>query len=122
MKHTNFYQPKKNASNDRKRHWFKYVGESYLGFVNGERYSYKCISAATGIQTESLRTRLRSENLDKKDGSKWVVTRHTLRTAQERAFAKPKQVNKTDQERALKINRCETLSEILSNKWLKVKL
>jgi hypothetical protein len=122
MKNTNFYQPKKNAHNDRKRHWFKYVGDSYLGFVSGNRYSYKCISAATGIKQESLRTRLRDENIDKKDGSEWVVTRFTLRTPQERAFAKPKQANKTDKNRALQINRCESKSEILSNKWLKVKL
>ena len=122
MKNTNFYQPKKNAHNDRKRHWFKYVGDSYLGFVSGNRYSYKCISAATGIKQESLRTRLRDENIDKKDGSEWVVTRFTLRTPQERAFAKPKQANTTDKNRALQINRCESKSEILSNKWLKVKL
>tara|TARA_B110000977_G_scaffold97114_1_gene127966 strand:- start:1426 stop:1794 length:369 start_codon:yes stop_codon:yes gene_type:complete len=122
MKNTNFYQPKKNAYNDRRRHWFKYVGESYMGFVEGDLLSYKCMSAATSLKHEALRTRVRDENIDKMGGSSWTVSAYTFRPAQERAFAKPKTASNKHREMSLNINRCERMCEVLSNEWLRVKL
>jgi hypothetical protein len=118
MKHTNFYQPKKNAYNDRRRAWFKYSGSGLYGLVDGEMYSYKCLRSASGLHLECLRTRIRDENLGC-DTS--LVTDFTLRASQSAPFAqaKEKQANRRDIERAEKINRCIGGNEELSQLWLK---
>jgi len=125
MRVTNFYHPKQNSYNDGRRAWFKYVGVGIQGLMDGETYSYKCLSSATGLQIEALRTRLRDENIDKELKSSWVVTDFTLRPSQRSAFAKAvspkpdKPANNRDAQRAARINRCEG-GEILSQRWLKI--
>lgn len=125
MRRNNYYQPKKNSYNDKRRHWFSYVGEDKLGLVSGQKVSYKCLSEATGILHESLRTRVRDENIGNPDVSSWVITEFTLRPVQAKPFALDKgerSANKRDMARALLINRCETAGETLSNAWLRRKL
>ena len=93
-----------------------------MGFSEGDLLSYKCMSAATGLKQESLRSRVRDENIDKVGRSGWTVSAYTFRPAQERAFAKPKTASNKHREMSLNINRCESMCEVLSNKWLRVKL
>jgi hypothetical protein len=121
---TNYYQPRKNAHNDKRRAWFKYSGAGIFGLVDGEVYSYKCLRSASGLHLECLRTRVRDENIDKPDSADWVVTDFTLRSSQTKPFALPKEkkANRRDAERAEKINRCLGSSEELSQAWLKKSL
>jgi hypothetical protein len=118
---TNYYQPRKNAHNDKRRAWFKYSGAGIFGLVDGEVYSYKCLRSASGLHLECLRTRVRDENIDKPDSADWVVTDFTLRSSQTKPFALPKEkkANRRDAERAEKINRCLGSGEELSQAWLK---
>tara|TARA_B110000908_G_scaffold14840_1_gene17004 strand:- start:360 stop:746 length:387 start_codon:yes stop_codon:yes gene_type:complete len=118
---TNFYQPKYNPHNDRRRAWFTYKGEGVYGLEDGKVYSYKCLRAASGLHLECLRTRIRDENLGNPKVSNWLVTDFTLRSSQRTPFGitKDKAPNRRDAVRAEKINRCIGASESMSQAWLK---
>ena len=118
---TNFYQPRSNPHNDKRRAWYKYQGEGIYGLEDGKTYSYKCLQAASGLHLECLRTRVRDENIGNPDPMSWVVTDFTLRSSQRAPFAltKDKAPNRRDAERAEKINRCIGSSESMSQAWLK---
>ena len=75
---TNFYQPKYNPHNDKRRAWFAYKGEGVYGLEDGKVYSYKCLRAASGLHLECLRTRIRDENLGNPKVSSWLVTDFTI--------------------------------------------
>ena len=118
---TNFYQPKYNPHNDKRRAWFAYKGEGVYGLEDGKVYSYKCLRAASGLHLECLRTRIRDENLGNPKVSSWLVTDFTLRESQRTPFGmtKDKAPNRRDAARAEKINRCIGSSESMSQAWLK---